>query len=444
MGAGFAENLLTTTSSPLIALLTGILATSLVQSSSTTTALTVTLVASGTLPVEQAVPVIMGANVGTTVTNTIVSMGHITRIEEFKRAMAGATVHDFFNIFAVLILFPLEVFFGVISKPATWLTSGLTDIGGANLLSPLKAVVKPITEFLVMIMQEVGWLVLIVGLILLFVALRYLVVLLKSMMMGRTEKILHKYIFGAPLAAMACGVVLTVLVQSSSVTTSIIVPMVGAGILTVRQIFPYTLGANVGTTITALLAALALAGEPSGIFGITIAFAHLLFNIFGIVIIYGIPPLREVPLKMADWMGWLAGKSRVYAFLYLISLFFLLPLLIEVIVRFTGGHGDDNHAPAFSFVIDADDLTTDGAAPLEFTITAEDTDGDSIFYTLDEASVAAGMQLDPQTGAFSWMPDSSVAAGSMTVGITATDNGDPAAMSDTTITVVVTGAAVEP
>lgn len=151
--------------------------------------------------------------------------------------------------------------------------------------------------------------------------------------MGRTEKILHKYIFGAPLAAMACGVVLTVLVQSSSVTTSIIVPMVGAGILTVRQIFPYTLGANIGTTITALLAALALAGDnaETGIFGITIAFAHLLFNIFGIVLIYGIPILREVPLKMADWMGMLAYKNRWYAFLYLVSLFFLLPLLLEFV-----------------------------------------------------------------------------------------------------------------
>lgn len=333
MGAGFAENLLSATDSPIVALLTGILATSLVQSSSTVTSLTVALVASGTLPVAQAVPIIMGANVGTTVTNTIVSMGHITRKEEFKRAMAGATVHDFFNLFAVAILFPLEVAFKVISRSAEYLTSGLTGVGGAELLSPLKAVVKPITEFMIMILQEVGWLVLVVGLLMLFMALRYLVVLLKSMMMGRTEKILHKYIFGAPLAAMACGVVLTVLVQSSSVTTSIIVPMVGAGILTVRQIFPYTLGANIGTTITALLAALALAGDnaETGIFGITIAFAHLLFNIFGIVLIYGIPILREVPLKMADWMGMLAYKNRWYAFLYLVSLFFLLPLLLEFV-----------------------------------------------------------------------------------------------------------------
>ncbi|MEZ4699975.1 MAG: Na/Pi symporter [Rhodothermales bacterium] len=334
MGKGFAETLLSTTSSPIMALLTGILATSLVQSSSTVTSLTVALVASGTLSIEGAVPIIMGANIGTTVTNTIVSMGHITRKDEFRRAMAGATVHDFFNLLAVLILFPLELLFGAISRPAAMLTSGLAGVGGASLLSPLKAVIKPITGFLIGLMNEVGWLVLVVGLVLLFLALRYLVVLLKQMMMGRSEQILHKYIFGSPMASMACGLVLTVLVQSSSVTTSVVVPLVGAGILTVRQIFPYTLGANVGTTVTALLAALALAasGEVAALAGLTVAFTHVLFNVFGIGIIYGIKPIREIPIRMADFMGKLAYTNRVYAFLYLVGLFFLLPLLLELVL----------------------------------------------------------------------------------------------------------------
>ena len=333
MGSGFAENLLATTASPLVGLMTGILATSLVQSSSTVTALTVALVASGALPIEGAVPIVMGANVGTTVTNTIVSMGHITRKNEFMRAMAGATVHDFFNFAAVVLLFPLEVMFGIISEPAKWLASGITGVGGAELLSPLKAVVKPIAGGIITLLNEVGWMILLVGLAFLFLALRYLVILLKKMMMGRSERILHKYIFGAPLAAMACGVVLTILVQSSSVTTSVIVPMVGAGILTVRQVFPYTLGANVGTTITAFLASLALAADnpETGIAAITVALAHLLFNLFGIVLIYGIPPIREITIKMAEWMGQLAGKNRVYAFLYLVSIFFLLPLLLEFV-----------------------------------------------------------------------------------------------------------------
>jgi sodium-dependent phosphate cotransporter len=305
-----------------------------VQSSSTVTSLTVALVASGALTVEVAVPIVMGANIGTTVTNTIVSMGHITRKIEFVRAMAGATVHDFFNLLAVAILFPLEVWFGLISKSAGSLSSGLAGIGGAEILSPLSALVKPIAALLIGLMQEVGWLVLIVGLVFLFFALRYLVVLLKTLMMGRTEQIMHRYIFGTPMAAMACGLVLTVLVQSSSVTTSIVVPLVGAGILTVRQIFPYTLGANVGTTITALLAALALAADNqvAGLAGLTVAFAHLLFNVFGIVLIYGIPPIRQIPIRMAEQMGRLAGINRLYAFLYLIGLFFLLPLLLELVL----------------------------------------------------------------------------------------------------------------
>ncbi|MBU1147316.1 MAG: Na/Pi symporter [Candidatus Omnitrophica bacterium] len=98
-GKEFAENLLRMTSNPFVSLFIGILATSLMQSSSTTTSIVVGMVASGTITVGNAIPIIMGANIGTTVTNTLVSIGHITRREEFKRAIAGATVHDFFNLF---------------------------------------------------------------------------------------------------------------------------------------------------------------------------------------------------------------------------------------------------------------------------------------------------------------------------------------------------------
>lgn len=340
MGKGFAEALLATTANPFVGLFIGILATSLVQSSSTTTVLTVGLVASGALTIEGAVPIIMGANIGTTVTNTIVSLGHITRPEEFRRAVAGATVHDFFNLMAVAVLFPLEVLFGIISGPAELLTAGLVGIGGASLLSPLKAVTKPISKFVISTVQENGIVVLVVGTIFLFVSLRYLVVLLKSLVLGRAESFLHKYIFGTPIAAMLCGLVLTVMVQSSSVTTSIAVPLVGAGILTVRQIFPYTLGANVGTTITALLAALAatagvVVGDEAAMIAatasLTVAFSHLLFNLFGIGLIYGIKPLREIPIRLAEHMGTLTLKNRGISIAYIVVLFFVIPLILVFI-----------------------------------------------------------------------------------------------------------------
>ncbi len=335
MGSGFAETLLATTRNPLAGLFAGILATSLIQSSSTVTSLTVALVASGTLDVTSAIPLIMGANIGTTVTNIIVSMGHITRPDEFRRAIAGASVHDFFNWMAVLILMPLELQFHVLSKPAAALTSGMTGVGGLNVLSPLKAVTKPIAHWIQDLLFSNGIAVLLVGLALLFVALRYLVVILKALVLGRSEGFMHRFVFGKPALAMLAGLVLTVFVQSSSVTTSLVIPLVGAGILTVRQIFPYTLGANVGTTITALLAALALAAGagPDELVavqsGLTIAFVHVMFNVFGIIIIYPIPFLREIPIRLAEFVGELAFKNRVYAIIYLVGLFYGLPLLLS-------------------------------------------------------------------------------------------------------------------
>lgn len=339
MGRGFAEALLATTRSPLLALFTGVLATSIIQSSSTTTSLTVALVASGALSIEGAIPIIMGANIGTTVTNVIVSMGHITRPDEFRRAMQGATVHDFFNWLTVLVMFPLEIAFGVLSRPARAMTSTMEGVGGTELLSPVKAVTEPIADWITVALGETGWLVLIVGVAMLFLALRYLVVLLKSLILGRAEGALHG-IFERPLLAMAFGVGLTVLVQSSSVTTSLIVPLVGAGLLTVQHVYPYTLGANVGTTITALLAALALTAGEVGAdaalaeAGLTVAFAHVLFNIGGILLYYPIPAMRRLPIAMATFVGDLAYRNRAYAVAFVVATFYVLPLAIEVGVSF--------------------------------------------------------------------------------------------------------------
>ena len=97
-GNDLAHAIFEGTSNPLVALVIGVLATSLIQSSSTTTVMIVTIVAQGTIPFEAAVPMIMGANIGTTITNTLVAMAHISKGDEFKRAMAGSTAHDFFNL----------------------------------------------------------------------------------------------------------------------------------------------------------------------------------------------------------------------------------------------------------------------------------------------------------------------------------------------------------
>lgn len=335
MGEGVARTLLETTANPFVGLFIGILATSLVQSSSTVTSMVVGIVAGGGLTVAGAIPIVMGANIGTSVTNTIVSLGHITRKDEFRRAMAGATVHDFFNLLAVAVLFPLELFTGVISKSAFTLAHGVGGLGGADLLSPVTLLTKPLANAVIGLSGSNGIVVLLLGVLGLFVALRYLVLLLRALLLGRSERLLHKYVFGTPMKALLFGVLITVMVQSSSITTSVMVPLVGAGIVTVAQIFPFVLGANVGTTITALLAALVLAsgGGASGEAALQVAFAHLCFNTFGILIIWPIPVLRTIPIRLAEGLGALAVKNRGYAFGYIALVFFILPVLIILATR---------------------------------------------------------------------------------------------------------------
>ena len=321
----------TATGSPLLGLITGILVTSLVQSSSTTTSIVVTLVATGTLPVPAAIPVIMGANIGTTVTNTIVSMGHITRPGEFRLAIAGATVHDFFNWISVLILLPLELLFGVISRPALAIAEAIPGVDSGGLGdTPFAQLAGWIGEA---VLRDNGWLMAALGLALLFVALRYLVVVLKSLVLGRSEGALDRYVFGNPLVAMVFGMVLTFLVQSSSVTTSLVIPLIGAGVISVRKVFPYMLGSNVGTTATGMFAAaIAISsGEPSAVAGLEIALCHTLFNVFGILIVYPFPPIREIPIRMAEFVGELAFKNRLYAVAYVAGLFYVLPVILELI-----------------------------------------------------------------------------------------------------------------
>lgn len=325
MGEGFAESLISTTSNPFIGLLIGILATSIIQSSSTTTSIVVGLVAGGGLSVSGAIPIIMGANIGTSVTNLIVSLGHISRPNEFKRAFAAATIHDSFNILAVIILFPLELFTHLIEKLACLLTNFFVGIGGINFLSPVKALTNPVLDYLKVSVSPVFLLVL--ALLLIFFSLIYLVKLMKSIMVGRIEVAIDRYIFKKAGTAFLFGALFTILVQSSSVTTSLIVPLAGAGLLTIEKIFPYVIGANIGTTITAILASL-ITGSPAAI---TIALAHLLFNILGAAIIY--PFLRNIPIKHAKRLGEFSVKSKKFAIIYILAIFYIIPLLLIFIFK---------------------------------------------------------------------------------------------------------------
>jgi sodium-dependent phosphate cotransporter len=158
---------------------------------------------------------------------------------------------------------------------------------------------------------------------------------MRRAMHSRVESIVAAGLHRASLIGMAVGILVTVMVQSSSITTSLLVPLAGAGLITLQQAFPITIGANIGTTVTALLAALAATG-PNARWGITIALVHLLFNVSATCLIYPWRKIRNIPLAAARRLANVAVESRKYAIIYVIILFYGLPLVFAVLNRVLG------------------------------------------------------------------------------------------------------------
>lgn len=338
IGGGFkaaagenAAGLFSIAKNPVTGLVIGTVATALIQSSSTVTAIIVGLVAGG-LPVGIAIPMVMGANIGTTITNTIVSLGHVRDNEEFRRAFAAATIHDFFNLLCVVVFLPLEMLTGYLRKTGYFLAE--LTAGGESLsikgFNPVKPVVKPFVHLVQDSLaftgsKELSGIVTIVlGVMLIVGVITVLSRLLKRLMVGRAKEIMHKSVARGPLSGLFSGLLLTVLVQSSSTTTSLVVPLAGNGVFSLKKVYPFTLGANIGTCITALLAATAITG-PASVFALQIAFVHLVYNVSGVILIYGLPFLRNIPLRAAETLAEVTSGNKLYALVYILGVFFLLP-----------------------------------------------------------------------------------------------------------------------
>ena len=379
-----AGDLFTTISNPLAGVTVGVLATSALQSSSTTTSIAVALVGADALSVATAIYVIMGSNVGTSVTNTIVAVGQVHRRANFVRAMTAATVHDCFNLLTVIVLLPIEAATGFLEFTTRKLLEPLGDSSTQTFKSPLKVLVDPVVKAIIEPnkdrLKQVAKGQVVEGSIIkggflhddwdmsdgaagalgLTIALIGLVLALACMV-----RVLGKvFSAGSPAAAsdsggvtpaadrpasaavrwlkwatttngyfsMLIGMLVTIAVQSSSVTTSALTPLCGTGMISLEQMLPLTLGANVGTTTTAVLAALA---TPK-VGAVQIALAHLAFNLLGILLFYPVPKMRQVPLGMARWLGAVVDLWRPAAFVYIGSVFFVLPLLLLGIAELMG------------------------------------------------------------------------------------------------------------
>lgn len=335
---GDATQLFEFATNPFMGLVVGILATSLIQSSSTVTSIIVGMVAGG-LPVEMAIPMIMGANIGTTITNTIVALGHINRKKAFRRAFAAATVHDIFNLIAVIIFMALELTTGILHKigstAAEYLVGGAdVSVQGFNFIKPITAPVigmmKDVSEFIYAPWANV--LLILFGVAIIFFSIMFVGKLLKKLMVGRAKRIMHNAIGRGPITGITSGAIVTVLVQSSSTTTSLMVPLAGTGSFRLKQIYPFTLGANIGTCITSLLAATAVTGVTA-LPAMTIALVHLSFNLLAVLVIFGISSLRVLPLIGATSLAKLATKNKVLAIMYILGVYFALPGVLVLVYQ---------------------------------------------------------------------------------------------------------------
>ncbi|XP_019408961.1 PREDICTED: sodium-dependent phosphate transport protein 2B [Crocodylus porosus] len=402
-------------SNPVAGLVIGVLVTVMVQSSSTSSSIIVSMVSSSLLTVQAAIPIIMGANIGTSITNTIVALMQAGERNEFRRAFAGATVHDFFNWLAVFVLLPIEVATGYLYHLTNVIVKSFNLETGEDAPQLLKVITDPFTKLIIELDKSVinaiamnddsaknrslvkiwcltntsvtlqnvtippsenctspdlcwtsgnitwtiknitevdniekckhifvdadlpdlgiGLILLAFSLITLCGCLVMIVKLLNSVLKGRMASIIKKTIntdFPYPFTwlagylAMVVGAGMTFIVQSSSVFTSAITPLVGIGVISIQRAYPLTLGSNIGTTTTAILAALASPGSTLQ-YSLQIALCHFFFNVSGIILFYPIPYTR-LPIHLAKVLGNITATYRWFSGFYLFICFFLIPV----------------------------------------------------------------------------------------------------------------------
>ncbi len=321
---------------PILALMGGVVVTAIVQSSSFTTALIITFVAAGKMNLDTAIFAVMGANVGTSITNNLVSLATWRIRRQFRRAYTAAMMHGFVNLLTVAVLFPLELATGLLTKFSMQLAGlmGLKEIENPN--SPVKMMTRPVVtlfewfgDLVTTTDRAQGVVMALAGLMLLFGSLVMLVTNLKGALLRRIERLFSSFLFRSDLMASVVGGISTIMVQSSSVTTSLIVPLVGAGAIKLRRAFPFMLGCNIGTTVTAVIVATANPVEAA----VGVAICHVCFNVVAAAIWY---PMRFVPIGLATWYGQLAARSKWYYVAFLLVVYFAIPGLGYLISRLLG------------------------------------------------------------------------------------------------------------
>ncbi len=322
LNSSVANGILLATENPFVGLFIGILMTALIQSSSTVTSTVVAVVAAGNLELSQAVPIVLGANIGTTLTSTLVSLSYIMKKKRFARALSAGVLHDFFNMVTVFVLLPMELTFGFLSNLATQTAHLFADESYEGPYVYSKTFTRPLTDWLTTVV-DIPFLTLIIAIFLIFGAIKLLTSSVFKAFIFDSFNQISNLVFKFPYRGFFYGTLFTAAVQSSTVTTSLVIPLVANKKVSLAKSFPFIIGANIGTTITAAIAAVYKTEEA-----IALALVHFFINLFGALVIMPIPAVRNIPVKLAEKFGKKASKTRFIGFAYILLVFFIIPFLL--------------------------------------------------------------------------------------------------------------------
>ncbi|KRX24105.1 Sodium-dependent phosphate transport protein 2A [Trichinella nelsoni] len=367
--------------SPVAILMIGIVVTAILQSSSTVTSIAVVMVGAEAFTVEQAYYVIMGSNVGTAVTSTIVALFSSGDRGRFEKAFAAAVIHDLYNWMGVVVLFPLEVITSALfGQGAIVSLTGLMvknlELGTLQDSEFFQKIIDPFTHLIFQADDEVltnrslgivtnqsvvkricydslnhtyscpfvlnldwpdtsiGGLLLFISLVLLICCLSGMVKVLNQLLGGGMQRILQKSLnfqlrgrwsWATGYICILLGAMVTLVVQSSSIVCSTMIPLVALDVLSLERFWVYEVGADVGTTGTAIFAALATETLKTPL---QLAFCHFCFNFISIFLFYSIPPVRRIPLAAAAFLGRTSARYRWFAFVYIFGTFIIFPLIV--------------------------------------------------------------------------------------------------------------------
>lgn len=319
----YVGDIIRATENPFVGLFIGLFATALAQSSSAIISVTIIFTSSGLMHLHHAVPIVMGANIGTTLTSSFFAISYLSHKKQFQKAVSAATLHDFFNLFTALILFPLEYYFQTISLVAQHLSQYTFKYIVTQNTSLIPNTHPSSFGWVNSFIYEQSYIPVIFSFFLVLVSLKIISLKLQNITLRNNDATLLKMMLKSNINSLLSGLFITSVVQSSSIITSVMIPWVVEKKISLKNLFPFLMGVNLGTTVTTFIVAI---GQNED--AMSLAFVHGLFNFIGILLFFPRKPFRNIPLWCVKKLSECIWKNKLIGLMYILLIFFLIPYIL--------------------------------------------------------------------------------------------------------------------